>query len=239
MGGSSGIAIVDDLNPVHAGGAVNRAVESPEGHIIEGAALVAGGLYAAGAFAPAAGAGAAETGAFSGAGYLSGDAAATSTAGYLGTETSLGYGAASAMPVESSVVSTMGAANSYDLAASVGSPAVASWSGAGNAAAAASANPGFWSSAGTILATGVAGGLGTAIGNAGKYNAASPEGKPGAPGFVSTMPVGSRAPSSSGPTSIMAPAAASAGISATMLIGVVGLIYFMKKSKQEFYYGMV
>lgn len=245
MGGSSGIAIVDDLNPIHAGGTVNRAVESEEGHILTytaGAVLGGMALTGTGVFAPAAAATAETAGgvgaanaSLAGGSYLTGAAAETSTAGYLGAATDLGYGAASVAPTVSADVFALGAANSYDLAAAVGSPSVAAWSGVGNAAAAASnAAPGFWQTAATTVGTGLATGIGARLAS-GLANGGSSPAQYANPANSVGSPGGAKAPTTSrdgsGQTVLNSPAAKASGLSLPLMAGVIALVYFIKKSK--------
>lgn len=103
MGGSSGLQILNDLNPFYAGGTVNNAVESDEAHTLAAGAAVLGGGYLAGSALGIFGAEAATTAAAEGTGYLGAELGATAVesgaagVGYLGAETTIsGTGAAAA-----------------------------------------------------------------------------------------------------------------------------------------------
>ena len=246
MGGSSGIRILDDLNPANSQGAVghvvsdvgnsiNHSFDSDQGRLALGAAAIIGTAGALGAFTPAVAAAETGVGAVGSTGYLGaavGESAASTGIGYLGTETVLsgtGTAAAELGGIGASSSSAIGYAGSY-LGAETG--ITSSGASAGFASLPWYEN---------LIPTGA-----TAIGLANTFvNASRPSGSPGSISSpASSVPAGtigrgySSAPSSPGSTisiggqgSATPQSAAAVKSSVAMGLGVAALLYLASKKR--------
>ena len=251
MGGSSGIALIDAINPAHQdpnagptiGNLVSGAGESlsnpdnQRGIAIVGAATLGGmALTGTGLFAAegaTAGAGAYDAATYSGTLAPGADYAALGVGADSSATVVLDSSVAAGAPYSSGV---LGVDTSFG-AAGVGSSGI----GVGTASAqAASSTGGFWSTLGTGVATGVGAAVPGLLMGAltPKQQAAQPAhvqspstpsmGVPGLPGPVGASSGGTGGGQPASKTSL----ASLAGNPGVLLLGAAGLIYYFKKMRR-------